>query len=396
MRKLLLLLAIIALFFIIPVIEATKTTNIPDTYGTSWSSGRINQRMGYIIKVNYNGFLTNITKKTQTSAVSCFVQSYTSKAVLASGSFSGDVCALNYNVNVGDTYFIVVGNNNADWVDYYDNGNNAALEDYANAVNITTSTYLSKSGSDYTVETTPYYRNNIIQINLEEQIPLINISNYTLSSAYSNATAWNNYTLVGIPTWDSTPTVRFTTNLQLPCRMSSSRGVGDKNYTTMTGTRDCDNGTVQFNHVCTLNVSDQLISQIEYLYISCNSTNQTNKSNSGLLNVTLRDIYVNSTKALDLGIQSSVIWPTATIYQNQQVYIRLLNTSQVTGTVERVAVFGNQRWIFNLYNNSDTLNPLIGLFNITPVVYVMEIALETRSYNQIQSQVSTYINNTKI
>jgi len=217
------------------------------------------------------------------------------------------------------------------------------------------------------------------------------LSNYNVTSAYQNATAWNENKSFPIPTWDTTPTVRFDTDVNAYCRISSSDGVGDKNYTNMlSNIRNCTSGEGGKNHICSLKPEDELITSSEYLYISCKSTSgqQSTNSSSGALKLEVCDIEINSSKALDYGIQSSEIWPNATVYNDQQIYI--VNTSyQKTGAVERVAVYGNKRWIFNLYNS----NPL-GLFNLSPAVYVLEIALETLSLSEIRNLVSGYINDT--
>jgi hypothetical protein len=223
------------------------------------------------------------------------------------------------------------------------------------------------------------------------------ITYYYLQSAEQYNSKWNENKSYPIPTYDTTPTVNFLTDINAYCRISSSRGIIDKNYSGMLNdSRNCNFGEGAKNHTCTLTTQDELISSNENLYLSCVNTygNESINSTSGPLNLTVQYLAVNSTKALDYGIQDSVIWPGAAIYSDQQVYLRKLNGNNVTGTVERVAVFGNQRWIFNLYNS--TTNLLLGLFNLTPVVYVMEIALENLSLTQIQTQVKAYINSTKI
>ncbi len=82
------------------------------------------------------------------------------------------------------------------------------------------------------------------------------------------------------------------------------------------------------------------------------------------------------------------MWPGASIYTNQQVYLRDLNNRQNLTTVDRVVVYGNQRWLIN-YNNVTTL----GLFNMSPVVYSLEISNGTLL--QIETMITSFINTTK-
>lgn len=79
-----------------------------------------------------------------------------------------------------------------------------------------------------------------------------------------------------------------------------------------------------------------------------------------------------------------------TIYTDQQVYLRNASNAQVVGTVDKVVVKDNKRWLFNYLTGTD---PLIGLFNITPVVYSLEMQNLTTS--QIQQRVGLLINATK-
>ncbi len=101
--------------------------------------------------------------------------------------------------------------------------------------------------------------------------------------------------------------------------------------------------------------------------------------------------YLNNTEgeaALEAGIQASAVWPQATVYTNQQVYLHDLSNNQVLATVDRVVAYGNQRWLFN-YDTSTTA----GLFNITPVVYSLELVNMTGPL--IQQTVIDFISATK-
>ena len=184
-------------------------------------------------------------------------------------------------------------------------------------------------------------------------------------------------------TYDTTPTFTFSTTIEAYCRISNQ----NISYTNMTGSRNCTGGEGTTYHTCTLTYQDELVTPTQYVYIHCITS--TNESSVSLpMNITYLD--VNSTRAIDNGIMASSIWPGATIYNNQKVYLRSLNGSVVTATVNRVAVYGNQRWL--LHYENDTTSAL-GLFNITPVVYVLE--MRNISLSSIRATVANYINSTK-
>ena len=185
-------------------------------------------------------------------------------------------------------------------------------------------------------------------------------------------------------TYDTTPTFNFTTTSNSSCRISDE----SLTYNAMTNSTDCKYGQNTTSHVCTLTIPDELVNATDYVYISCQKPgNETIVSL--LMDITYLD--TNDSRSIDYGIMGSTIWPGATIYSNQKVYLRALNGSNVTATVDKVAVYGNQRWIIHYENESE---PKIGLFNLTPVVYVLE--MKNISLSQIRTTVSAFINGTKI
>lgn len=186
-------------------------------------------------------------------------------------------------------------------------------------------------------------------------------------------------------TSDTTPTFRFATNVNANCRVGNT----DVNYTTMGGTRQCMGGEGLTMHTCTLTSQDALSPSSGVMYIACKNTNDSSepvKSSTGPLQIT--GIATTNATAEDYGIMQSVVWPQATVYQNQQVYLRDLNNNQKLATVDRVVVYGNQRWLID-YDNGTPL----GLFNITPVVYSLDMTNLTLL--QIESTVTSFINATK-
>jgi uncharacterized protein (DUF1499 family) len=189
-------------------------------------------------------------------------------------------------------------------------------------------------------------------------------------------------------TSDTTPTFFFQTDVNANCRI----GNVDQNYTALGDLRNCTSGEGTQAHTCSLTVPDELDSVQDYVYVGCINTANANESllASATFEMNITDLSTNTSTAIDKGIQHSSIWPGATVYNNQQVYLRDLNNNQVLATVDRVAVFGNQRWIFNVGVDEEAQ---LGLFNITPAVYVLDLV--NVSLGSIQTQVSGLINATK-
>ncbi|MFA5887355.1 MAG: hypothetical protein WC852_01430 [Candidatus Nanoarchaeia archaeon] len=82
--------------------------------------------------------------------------------------------------------------------------------------------------------------------------------------------------------------------------------------------------------------------------------------------------------------------PSASIYTDQQVYVRYLNGSQILGTFDKLAVYGNQRWAFNYISSGESFT---GITNLTPSLYVWENTLLGTA--QVQQQVEALIDSTK-
>ncbi len=203
--------------------------------------------------------------------------------------------------------------------------------------------------------------------------------NITIESCMSSGDTTEPYT-----TSDTTPTFNVTTDINSYCR------IGDTNtsYSSMGISRNCTT-TGTTSHICTLTVQDELMSSTDYVYISCDSSYDGSAYNSTEeLTMNITQLETNSSKAIEEGINSSDIYP-ATIYRNQQIYIRSLNNTQKLATVDRVAVKGDKRWLLNYVIDSGSL---LGLFNITPAVYVWDKT--DLAMNTIRSEVSGLINST--
>ncbi len=188
-------------------------------------------------------------------------------------------------------------------------------------------------------------------------------------------------TIAPYSTSDTTPSFAFDTNVQSNCR------VGDENqdYPTMGVSRNCTSGDGTTSHTCTLTAQDTLTTATDYVYLACSNTLNANSSTTELeIDLSL----LSDGDEIDDGIQTSLIWPGAAVYTNQKVYLRDLNNNQLLVTVDRVAVYGNQRWIIN--HDASTA---LGLFNITPVVYTLDMV--NLNLAEIESKVSAFINATK-
>ncbi len=184
-------------------------------------------------------------------------------------------------------------------------------------------------------------------------------------------------------TSDVTPTFNLTTVVDAWCKISDE----NLSWDGMGNMRNCSDGEGQKSHNCTLSLDDELVEQYDYVYISCAANDRTNNLTIRLpMNIT--NLVENRTNAIDGGIQASSIWPQAYVYEDQKVFLRDLNNNQVLATVDRVVVYGNHRWIFN-YEESGAL----GLFNISPVVYVRDFEGQI-TFSEIESQVTSLIDST--
>jgi len=185
-------------------------------------------------------------------------------------------------------------------------------------------------------------------------------------------------------TSDTTPTFNFTTGVNANCR------VDDSNINHSIMVTNCTGGEGSTSHACTLHPDDTLVlTPTDYMYISCVSTTNGGLTNTTELEIDITSYDATAGDAIDLGIHSSKIWPGATIYSNQQVYLRNLANTQVTATVDRVAVYNNQRWIISY----DSSTPAGLSFNISPAVFVLDLI--NMSNESIVREISGYINRTK-
>ena len=186
-------------------------------------------------------------------------------------------------------------------------------------------------------------------------------------------------------TSDTTPTFKLNTSVSANCRISDE----SLSYTAMGDSRNCTSGQGTGSHTCTLTVQDELIFSPDYVYVTCINIYNTSATNTENLTISLTNLGDTTLNAIDQGIQASAIWPEATVYSNQKVYLRDINNNQVLATVDRVVVYGNQRWLLNYALQNESKQ---GLFNITPAVYSLDMT--NISSSQIKSAVEALINST--
>ncbi|MBD3203404.1 hypothetical protein GF327_03860 [Candidatus Woesearchaeota archaeon] len=136
----------------------------------------------------------------------------------------------------------------------------------------------------------------------------------------------------------------------------------------------------------TLNYSDYSIQIGDEIYEQIKITTTFGSESSNLTSKTIYEKLLEPSECIQQGIDNSVI-SEATVYDNQQVYLRGLNHDPILEVMNKVAVFGNQRWLFYFSDQS------LGLYNITPVVYSLE--LPSTGCSDVIDSVQTFIDSTK-
>jgi len=187
---------------------------------------------------------------------------------------------------------------------------------------------------------------------------------------------------------DTTPTFAIETDRNAICAIDNE----DLDYMTMITEdilRNCST-TDGVNHVCTLQPSDGLIinETTGNAYIACKNSYGIEKSDA--LTIALTEIEATGEEAIETGIKQSNIGATATIYTNQQVYLRDLDNNQVLATFDKVALYDLQRWAFNYLTSTES--PISGLFNLTTAFYAAEYQYMT--FKEVNESVRDFIDNT--
>ncbi|MBI1935616.1 hypothetical protein HYS31_04185, partial [Candidatus Woesearchaeota archaeon] len=213
------------------------------------------------------------------------------------------------------------------------------------------------------------------------------ITYYNLSTPNGDCVTWNTDKSNPCNTTDTTPTVYLNTNENAWCAI----GVSDLNYTDLGSSRNCDSGQGTESHTCTLTPQDELTFENSNLYIGCRDSqfNQNSTSTSRALLVTINELEDVARNSIELAA-SNALSASYSIYTAQKVYARNSADSQSVGTFDKVIKKLSKIWAFNRIGSSDTL---VGMFNITPVLYTFEYVNKTSAY--IQNQTELLINATK-
>ncbi len=208
--------------------------------------------------------------------------------------------------------------------------------------------------------------------------------------------SWNTDKNTACSTSFVTPTVQFNTDKAAYCAISGNfSSTSGMNYSDMGSSRNCTgaaSGEGSTSHLCTLTSQDELVYETSYLYISCKDTsgNQNRTSTSGALALSITGLEDAGRTFIGIGIQNALL-SDYTNYTNQQIYSRNLLNGQVGGTFDRAVKKGTKTWAFNRIGVSDSH---VNMFNLTPVLYTLELANKTSS--QIINQVELLINTTKV
>ncbi len=223
--------------------------------------------------------------------------------------------------------------------------------------------------------------------------PSITYFNLTNEAGCEN---WNTDKTNPCSTSSVTPTVQFNTNENAWCAIAASSSITslDKNYTDMGSARNCTgaaSGEGSTTHFCTLTNQDELVYDAPYLFISCKDSfgNQNLTSTSGPLKVSITGLEAAGRNSIGIGIQNALSGGY-TNYTDLQIYARNLNNEQVRGTFDQAAKKGSKMWAFNRIGVSESY---VSMFNLTPVLYTLEIA--NMSSSRITAQVELLINATK-
>jgi len=203
--------------------------------------------------------------------------------------------------------------------------------------------------------------------------PEIDFYNMT-SDGGAGCIKWNDDKSDACDTSDTTPTVFINTSMNAFCAI----GVSDLNYTGLGISRQCDGGG-GIEHTCTLTPKDELTEEISDIYIGCQSTLgvENSSSTSGALRVSIHssDLESSGRNSIETAAQHALT-SGYTIYTDQKVYARNSANQQTVGVFDKVVKWLNKIWAFNVITGNETY---VNMFNITPVLYTLEINTTTNS-----------------
>jgi hypothetical protein len=207
---------------------------------------------------------------------------------------------------------------------------------------------------------------------IEDTSPPEIISYNLTSEGGEGCTNWNTDKNNACETSDTTPTVFVNTDEDASCRI----GVSDLNFTDMGASRNCA-GSETKDHTCTLTTQDELTSETSFVYIGCQDLDgrENLTSTSGSLKISIINLETSARNAMESGIQHA-LGSDYTIYTDQKLYARNSANNQFVTTFDKVVKWFNKIWAFNFLTGNQTATDA---FNITPILYVLEMTNVTNS-----------------
>lgn len=218
------------------------------------------------------------------------------------------------------------------------------------------------------------------------------ITSYNLTSdGGEGCTVWNTSKSTACDTSDTTPTIVVHTDINAYCAI----GVSNLNYTGLInlGNERICSGTGTKEHTCTLIPEDQLTEETSYIYIGCENIwgYENSSSTSGALKVSIlsSDLESYGRNAIETGVRDALS-SGYTVYTDQKIYARNSANQQSVGVFDKVVKWMNKIWAFNFLTGNDTA---VSMFNITPVLYTLEMRNITNS--TVNTTVYNFIMSTK-
>lgn len=221
--------------------------------------------------------------------------------------------------------------------------------------------------------------------------PEINQNSYNMTSEGGEGCInWRTDKTIPCSTGDTTPTVNFTTNEAAWCAIGT-QNINFSDYNNLGVNRNCTTGQGATSHTCTLVDQDELVYENSTAYLSCkdSSGNMNITSTSGALSLTITGLEAAGDAAIGAGIQNALL-SGYTNYTSLQIYARNLSNGQAKGRFDWAAKKGSKVWAFNYVTKGETH---AALFNLTPVLYVLEMSNITGT--NITKTVETMINATR-
>jgi len=280
---------------------------------------------------------------------------------------------------------IVIGGYGVDGRDYMIDGKMDDIRIYNEVITAANRSFVFNDGAGT--------QNNFTTDASDTTPPAINQNSYNMTSEGSaGCVNWRTNPATPCSTSDTTPTVNFTTTEPVWCAIGT-QSINFTQYVNLGVDRNCTIGQGTSSHTCTLVPDDELTFANSNIYIGCRDSsgneNTTGKSTSGPLSLTITGLEAGSDSAIGRGVQNALL-SGYTNHTNQQIYARKLDGTQDFGTFDWMAKKGSKVWAFNYITSGEAH---VGLFNITPVLYVLEMSNITNS--TIINKVELMINATK-